>query len=95
MVTLAFSAEAGTDPDFADDQRAAYRQHRRAVTTMLDQARRQGLLDDGLDPAQEAERLIAVTNGVALQAIFDPDSWPPAHQVDVVREAVAPLRRQN
>ena len=95
MVTLAFSAEAGNDPDFAADQRTAYRSHRRAVTAMLDEARAEGLLAAGLDPRQEAERLIAVTNGVALQAIFDPDSWTAARQVDVVRGAVAPLRRND
>ena len=29
----------------------------------------------------EAERLIALVDGVALQALFDPDSWPPERQL--------------
>ena len=29
----------------------------------------------------EAERLIALVDGVALQALFDPDSWPPDRQL--------------
>jgi AcrR family transcriptional regulator len=93
LVTLAFSAEAGNDPEFAADQRVAYRWHRRSVVAMLEQARDDGSLAPGLDPTLEADRLIAVTNGVALQAIFDPGSWPAARQVDLVREAVASLRR--
>ena len=32
----------------------------------------------------EAERLIALVDGVALQALFDPDSWPPERQLQAL-----------
>ena len=34
--------------------------------------------------ADEAERLIAVVNGVALQALFAPELWPAERQVAAV-----------
>jgi hypothetical protein len=35
-----------------------------------------------VDDAQvEAERLIGLVDGIALQALFDPDSWPADRQL--------------
>jgi len=45
-----------------------------------------------LDPAHEARRLVAVLDGIAVQAIFRPDRWPPAEQLQVVEEHLATLR---
>jgi hypothetical protein len=33
------------------------------------------------DAATEAERLIGLVDGIALQALFDPDAWPPERQL--------------
>ena len=33
------------------------------------------------DAPTEAERLIGLVDGIALQALFDPDAWPPERQL--------------
>lgn len=78
IVTLAFTAQASADPDLATIQRDAYRSFRTTVTSLL------CAIDS--DPRthataeQEAERLIALVDGIALQALFDPELWTPARQ---------------
>ena len=38
-----------------------------------------------------AERLIAAADGVAVQALFDPELWPPEHQLATLQAAIEPL----
>ena len=45
----------------------------------------------GLDVEPEATRLLAVLNGVASQAVLDPDRWSPRLQRDVVDAHLASL----
>jgi AcrR family transcriptional regulator len=92
IVTVAFCAQASGDADLATEQRDAYRRYRGAVAALVSRAAAAGRLDAGLDPVATAERLIAVVDGVALQALFDPDSWPPGRQVAVLDAALEPLR---
>ena len=78
IVTVAFTAQAHNDEDLAATQREAYRDFRVYLARLL--------VDDEptleMDDANiEAERLIALVDGVALQALFDPDSWPPDRQL--------------
>lgn len=77
LVTLSCAARAESDPELATAQRDAYREFRRHVARMVDAA--------GLAPAGEArlvaERLISAADGIAIQALFDPQSWPPARQL--------------
>ncbi len=75
-VTIAFCAQASADPDLAAVQRDAYREFRDGITALVERAG----LATGPDAVTEAERLIAITDGIALQALFDPDSWPPERQ---------------
>jgi len=77
MVTIAFCSHAPGDAELAEAQRAAYREFRGHVASL---ARRCGL-SDHTDAEAYAERLIAVTDGIALQALFDPDTWPAHRQL--------------
>ena len=86
MVTIAFCTLAAGDAELAAAQRDAYREFRNTVTAQLVQC--------GLPAAaaqREAERLIAVVDGVAMQALFDTDSWPAARQSGVLADALAGL----
>ena len=83
-VTIAFCAQAGGDPEFAALQRDAYRDFR---TNVADRVRTAFPTES--DPLKEAERLIAVVDGVALQALFDPESWPADHQIVALDTALA------
>ncbi len=88
-VTIAFCSQAVADPDLAVVQRDAYRDFRSDVTRLVVRAGRAPDGGDAGDGARaEAERLIALTDGVALQALFDPESWPPERQIAAVDEAL-------
>lgn len=91
VVTVAFCAQAAGDAELAADQRDAYRGYRREVASLLRKAQAQGAVAAGVDPEATAERLIAVVDGVALQALFDPETWPPARQLAMLDGAVGPL----
>lgn len=83
-VTIAFCAQASGDPEFAALQRDAYRDFRANVADRVRAA-----WPNQSDPLTEAERLIAVVDGIALQALFDPDSWPADHQIAALDTALA------
>src|SRR6185295_5353442 len=77
MVTVAFCAEAAGDAELAATQRDAYRDYRARVTRLVERCI-DATADDDL---RIAEQLIAAVDGVALQALFDPESWSPARQL--------------
>jgi hypothetical protein len=82
MVTVAFCAEAAGDQALAQTQRDAYREFRAHIARLVAECM------PGEDPGRPAERLIAAVDGVALQALFDPESWPPVRQLDALDEAL-------
>jgi hypothetical protein len=85
-VTVAFCAQATGDAELATIQRDAYRDFRADVTRLVERAGRA----HGAGATREAERLISLVDGTALQALFDPESWPARRQVAVVEAALAP-----
>jgi AcrR family transcriptional regulator len=87
MVTIAFCSQAAGDAELAATQRAAYREFRDHVASL---AARCGLADaQGADAC--AERLIAVADGIAVQALFDGQGWPACRQRERLDELLAPL----
>ncbi len=89
-VTVAFCAQAAGDAELAVTQRDAYREFRDSVTSLVIAAQRA----TGDTAVAEAERFIALLDGVALQALFDPETWPAERQVAVIDQALDdPLRR--
>lgn len=77
MVTVAFCAQAAGDAELAAAQRDAYREFRRHVERLVVEIG----LDDGGDAGRTAEQLIAQADGIAMQALFDPDSWSGDRQL--------------
>lgn len=74
IVTVALAGAAASDDDLAATQRDAYREYRRYLIGLL-------MMMPDIDDAQvEAERLIGLVDGIALQALFDLASWPPDRQ---------------
>ena len=86
-VTIAFCSHANGDAELAAAQQAAYREFRDHVAAL---ARRSGLVDTR-HARVFAERLIAAADGIALQALFDEQSWPPARQLARLDELLAAL----
>jgi AcrR family transcriptional regulator len=79
-VTIAFCAQAAGDPELALVQRDAYRDFRANVAELVERAGRAA----GPSAFAEAERLIALLDGVAMQALFDPESWSPERQIGMI-----------
>jgi AcrR family transcriptional regulator len=84
-VTVAFCAQAACDEELARAQRDAYRGFRRRVTRLVERASRAA----GDDAVAEAERLIALADGIAIQALFDPESWTAVRQLEALDRALA------
>lgn len=79
-VTVAFAAHAASDPELQRVQRDAYREFRAHLVTLL--VEESGRTSEAA--TVEAERLIAVVDGIALQALFDPETWPPTRQFEAL-----------
>lgn len=87
-VTVAFCAQAAADPALALIQRDAYRHFRGEIARLVERA---GRAHD-VAATVEAERLIALLDGVALQTLFDPESWPAERQIAAIDAALRDLR---
>lgn len=85
LVTAAFLSHAAGDAELAEVQRDAYRAFRSNVAQLV-------LEIDGGDMStalERAEHLIASIDGAAMQAMFDPESWPAARQLALLDAALA------
>jgi len=89
VVSVAFCAQAAGDDDLAVVQRDYYRDFRARVVARLRAAVADGYLRFDGDAEAEADRLIALVDGIAFQAMLDPDSWPPTRQRRLLDEALA------
>ena len=87
MVTIALCAQAVGDDELSEVQRDAYRGFRAHVAEL---AAACTPASDG-EAAALAERLIAMADGIAVQALFDPEGWPAARQLARLHELVDPL----
>jgi AcrR family transcriptional regulator len=84
IVTLAFAAQASADDELAAIQRDAYLHFRATISALV------GGEIGPLDAAEhEAERLIALVNGIALQALFAPDLWTERRQLAALDAGMA------
>ncbi len=61
----------------------------------LDQAIEDGELDPSVDAELEANRLLALNDGISLQALFDRDYWTDERQVDAMDVHLDDLRRRG
>jgi AcrR family transcriptional regulator len=78
IVTVALAGAAASDEMLATTQRDAYRDFRGYLVDLLT------AIDptvDADDARTEAERLIGLVDGIAVQALFDPASWPADRQL--------------
>lgn len=89
LVTLACILQASSDTSIAAAQRSAYRDFRSFITDLLQAINTSTGTARTRDCQQKAERLIAGVDGVAVQALFDPDSWPPEHQLAALDDLMA------
>jgi AcrR family transcriptional regulator len=86
-IWFAFLGLTVSRPDLAAEQRRVYRAWRRAVA--------QALVDDGMRPGMDAESeaaaLIALADGLIVQAAFEPWRLPRRRQLALLDERLAAL----
>jgi AcrR family transcriptional regulator len=92
---FAFLGLAVTRPALGRAQRDAYRAWRRMLADALRDAQGRGDLAQDLDCEREAAALIALADGLAVQATFEPRALPPRRQVELVDERLGRLRRES
>src|ERR671918_667136 len=88
-VWFAFLGLALTRPPLASAQRLAYEAWRGIVRDALRDVQEQGDIDSGVDVEREAAALVALVDGLAVQASFD----PACLDAGLVDERLAELRR--
>ncbi len=91
-VWFAFLGLALTRPVLARAQRVTYRSWRDRVAEYLSAAQRDGAIRADVDPAAEAAALVALVDGIAVQASFEPRRFPAARQRALVDTRVDELR---
>jgi AcrR family transcriptional regulator len=87
LVTMTCLTQASGDDELATAQRDAYREFRDHVAGLIAAAG----VKDAASARLLAERMIAAADGIAIQALFDPDGWPPKRQLDALHTAIASL----
>ena len=87
MVTVAFCAHATGDDELAAAQRDAYREFRHHVADLVSLAHGIGRPSN----QRVAERLIAAADGIAVQALFDPERWTPMRQRRMLTDLTSAL----
>ena len=89
---FAFLGLALTRPSLARAQRQAYRAWRTLVADALRNARERGELDAQVDPDREAVALVALVDGLAVQASFEPRALTRGRQLELLDARLAELR---
>ena len=91
QVWLAFWGAAVGDPELCEEQRRRYQEFRDACEAAV-RIRQEGrLVGATVDPGHEARRLVALIDGIAVQAIFAPEVWPPEEQRRLIAHHLAEL----
>ncbi len=85
LVTVACCSQAAGDRDLAQAQAVAYEEFAGYVTGLV----RACGLGRRADAADTAAMMIAAADGIAVQALFHPDAWPPARQRSVLLRILA------
>jgi AcrR family transcriptional regulator len=87
-VWLALMSASLTDPQLAEGLRLRYRQAREAMLpvfrTALGEMR-------GEDPEDIGDELLAVVDGITVDALSDPERYPPGRQLALLRRALVRL----
>jgi AcrR family transcriptional regulator len=91
-VWLAFWGAAVGDDELTAVQLERHRSFVDTIERALEAERSARRLRVDVDIAYEARRLVALLDGVAVQAVFQPDRWPPEEQRRMIDDHLTPLR---
>lgn len=91
-VWFALLGLALTRPALARAQRLTYRAWRRRVAELLRDAQQNGSIREDVDPSAAAAALVALVDGLAIQATFEPRAMGPRRAEELVDSHLAALR---
>jgi hypothetical protein len=91
-VWFAFLGLALARPELARAQRLTYRAWRQRVTDLLEEAQRRGQVRADVDCAAAAAALVAVVDGLAIQATFEPRALSGRRQAEILDQHLDALR---
>ena len=91
-VWFAFLGLALTRPTLARAQRLTYRAWRGRVADLLSEAQKRGELRADVDCGAEAAALVALVDGLAIQATFEPRALSARRQTELVDAHLDTLR---
>lgn len=74
-----------SDPELSAEQNLQVRNARQMVASVVEGAVAEGRLPAGTDSAVLARRLVTMTNGLAVQILFDPADWSREQIRDAIR----------
>jgi AcrR family transcriptional regulator len=83
-VSVAYIGASIGDEEMATLHRRRVDTFTATVRTALVAEQRAGRLPAGLDPKAEADRLVVVMNGIAIQAVLHTDHYTPARQRSII-----------
>ncbi len=83
-VWLSFWGQAVTSRDLAAEQRQRYTAWRRLIQVVLERAQATNELGAGLDLEREAELLVALIDGIGIQAMFEPARFDRRRQLQLL-----------
>jgi len=98
QVELAFLGHAVGDRDLAREHHAIYQRFRAIVRNLLRDARRDGEIAAEADVETIADALVALIDGLGMEACLFPNAFPAQRQravIDVFLKAVAAARAGN
>lgn len=87
-IWLAFWGEALSSPELAAEQRRRARNSSDRFHRCLDGLAAAGRLAATVDTRSAADRIAALILGIAGEAVFDPEKWPPDVQRETIRSAI-------
>lgn len=87
-VWLALMGASLTDPELAKELRQRYRQAREAMLPVFEKTFAEAR---GEEPDDVADELLAVVDGITVDALTDPERYPPERQLALLRRALQRL----
>lgn len=90
-VWLSFWGQAVAGVDLAAEQRQRYTAWRRLIEVVLERAQTEGELAVGCDLEREAELVVALIDGIGIQAMFEPARFDRRRQLQLLDSHLARL----
>ncbi len=91
-VWLSFWGRAANSEALAAEQNHWYALWRGVVMALIEECQREGILRADLEAGREASALIALVDGIGLQAIFEPERLPKEEQEAALDAHIARLK---